>query len=168
MLDLITGLINLELQTKLRSKEHPLNPLFDKCEADNNLWLYYLGFAIDEFILQITDLDTIHMSLATKPEDLANAVEPVAFYWLKELNFEEDLEKRSSSGALSILQSLIQILHSKNKPEEVSSFELVDGKEKQSSFLEQNLSKIWSLTLNSLRTVELNELVEAKLLENLI
>jgi hypothetical protein len=78
MLELITGLINLELHTKLRSKDHPLNPLFDKCEADNNLWLYYLGFAIDEYILQINDLDTIHNSLATKPEDPANAVEPVA------------------------------------------------------------------------------------------
>jgi hypothetical protein len=78
MLELITGLINLELQTKLRSEDHPLNPLFDKCEADNNLWLYYLGFAIEEYILQINDLDTIYKSLTTKHEDLVNAVEPVA------------------------------------------------------------------------------------------
>jgi hypothetical protein len=50
-------------------------------------------------------------------------------------------------------------------PLEVSTF---DTNPVSDIFLEQNISKIWTLTLNSLRTVQLEELVEAKILEQLI
>jgi len=64
-----------------------------------------------------------------------------------------------------VLQSLITILQSKNKRQEVSTF---DSNPAPDAFLDLNISKIWSLTLNSLRTVQLEELVEAKILEQLI
>jgi len=156
LLRLLSGLIELELVPGAKiSGDSAFAPLFATCSKDKNLWLQIVNYSIDDYITQVEETDQLFKILQEKPE--LNPGDEIV---------EELPEKRSSAGSLRILQSLISFLSSRNKPKEVSSFEV--NTVVHDSFLEQNLSKIWSLTLNSLRTVQLSELVEAKLLEQLI
>lgn len=127
--------------------------LHEQCKKDSALWLQITSYMVSEYIVQVEETDNLHKILAEKPD--LNEGDKID---------EEIPEKRSSAGSLRILQSLISLLH--NKPQEISSFD--DQPAPRDEFLTQNMSKIWSMTLNLLRTVQLNELVEAKLLEQLI
>jgi hypothetical protein len=153
ILRFLTGLIDLELGVGSGSSDSVYAPLYATCKKDKNFWLQLMSYAIDEYIKVVEETDQLFKVLSEKPE--LNPGDEFA---------EELPSKRTSEGSLQVLKSLIHFLSSKNK--EVSSFEVEAPT--SDTFIEQNLSKIWSLTLNSLKTVQLAELVEARLLERLI
>lgn len=115
-LKLLTGLINIELGAANPTDNSVTAPLFDVCSRDKALWLQYTSYCIDEYITKVAEIDQMQKILAEKPQ--LNKED--------EDKFNESVpEKRSSEGSLRIFQSLISILQSKNKPQEVSSFDSV-------------------------------------------